>query len=114
MNSSDLWLRLRALFHRKRVDHDLQDELGFHIQMLTRKNQLRGVDSDEARRQALVKLGGLSRVEEECRDDRRVRLIEKVVQDLRFAIRRMSRHLGLTALALISRALGSDGNARSL
>ena len=63
MNSSDLWLRLRALFHRKRADHDLQDELDFHIQMLTRKNQSPGIDSDEARRQALVKFGGLSRVD---------------------------------------------------
>jgi len=38
MNSSDLWLRLRALFHRKRADHDLQGELDFHIQMLTSLN----------------------------------------------------------------------------
>src|SRR5437879_12176040 len=106
MNSSDLCLRLRSLFHRKRADHDLKDELDFHIQMLTRKNQSRGVDSDEARRQAWLRFGGLSRVEEECRDERRVRLIENVVQDLRLAIRRMSRDRGLTAGGLISVSLG--------
>src|SRR5437879_9564401 len=111
MNSADLWLKLRALFHPKRADHDLKDELDFHIQMLTGKNQSRGVDSDEARRQAWLRFGGLSRVEEECRDERRVRLIENVVQDLRLAIPRMPRDRGLTAGALVSPAFGTGANA---
>ncbi len=38
MNWTDLQLRLRALFLRNRVEAELDEELGFHIEMQTRKN----------------------------------------------------------------------------
>jgi hypothetical protein len=44
MNRADLWLRLRALLFRRRVEHELQEKLDFHIEMQARKNRSAGVD----------------------------------------------------------------------
>jgi predicted permease len=108
MNWHDLMLRGRALTFPKRVERDLEDELDFHIEMEARKNVAAGMNQAEAARRARVQFGGATQVREECRDARRVGLIETTWQDVRYAIRgfRRSPILVMTVVATIALGLG--------
>jgi predicted permease len=105
---SDLNLRLRALLFRNQVEKDLEDELDFHIQMQACKNLAAGMNEAEAARRARIAFGGAARVEEECRDARRVDLIETTWHDLRYAIRgfRRTPTFALTVVFTIALGLG--------
>ena len=108
MNWSDLRLRLRALAFRNRTEHELDEELDFHIEMQTRKHLAAGMSESDARREACIRFGRAAEVKEECRDARRVNLAETVWQDIRYAIRgfRRSPTFVLTVVATIALGLG--------
>src|SRR5580658_3192288 len=80
-----LVLRLRTLFARTRVERELDREISFHLDQLARENIAHGVSPDEARRAAKRSLGGVTQIQEECRDMRRTNYIETVWNDLRYA-----------------------------
>ena len=100
-----LRLRFRSLFHRADVDHELDDELQFHLDHLISTRVARGVDPKEARRLALVEMGGLAQQREACQDTRGIGAIEAVSRDVRFAIRGLRRTPGFTATIVTSLAL---------
>src|SRR5450432_2925752 len=104
----DLLLRLRALFRRKQMESDLDEELQFHIEMQTRKNLAAGLTASAASRRARIEFGGLSKVTEECRDRRGVRWIDETWQDIRYALRgfRRTPSFALTVVATIALGLG--------
>src|SRR5258707_13508794 len=108
MSWNDLLLRLRALVFRNRVECELEDELYCHIEMQTTKNLAAGMSEAEALRRARVQFGGTEQVKEECRDARRVRLIETIGQDILYARRgfRRSPPFVLTVVATIALGLG--------
>ncbi len=56
-----LWVRLRTLFFRKRVEEEVDDEIRFHLDMATEQLMRRSVSPDEARRRALLEFGGVER-----------------------------------------------------
>jgi hypothetical protein len=64
-------LRLRSLFRRSRVEQELSEELGFHLEKLIEENAGKGMTLEEARYAALRELGGVEQIKEECRDMRR-------------------------------------------
>jgi putative ABC transport system permease protein len=99
-------LRFLAIFKRRRLDAELDDELKSHLEMLVQECLRKGMPPAEARYEALRCLGGLEQLKESYRDQRGLPLLETVIQDLRFAARILKRDPGVTLIAVVILALG--------
>ena len=85
------WMRLRAFVRGTALDHDLDEELRFHVEQRIAADVARGISPEDARRAALAAFGGIEQRKEECRDARGVRPFEDVLQDARYALRTLRR-----------------------
>src|SRR5580692_9422020 len=80
-------LRIRALFMRNAVEQDLNDEFRDHLHRQIEENLARGLDAGEARFAALRSLDRLTQRKEECRDMRRLNILDDLARDILYAIR---------------------------
>jgi hypothetical protein len=78
---------LRHVSQRGAAEHDVADEMAFHLAMEAEKNERLGMSAGEARRAALVAFGGTDRFKEAHRDGRSFGWLEDVVRDVRFGAR---------------------------
>ncbi len=104
-------LRLRLRFRRKQADQELIDELRDHLEQQIKDNVARGMSPEDARYSALRALGGLTQIEQQCRDARGGNVMEDFVQDLRYGFRQLCRSPGFSALAILCLTVGIGANA---
>jgi len=98
--------RLANMATRRAQEQRLREEIEEHIAMQTAENIRGGLSPVEARRQAMVKFGGIEGMKQEFRAVHGLLFIENLLQDTRYAIRSLRRTPGLTAFVVITLALG--------
>ena len=84
----------------------MSDEIESHIQMQAEENERAGMSAQEARRAAILKLGGAERTRQAYRERDTLPLIENLLQDLRFAFRQLTKNPGFAVTAILILTLG--------
>jgi predicted permease len=86
-----MWCRLRAVLHRSvdggAGDADLSEELRAFVEHDAESKMRSGLTPEDARRAALIELGGAEQVKERVREDRAGAGLESMLRDVRYAVR---------------------------
>src|ERR1043165_406854 len=110
---TSLWIflsRLRGLFAKRKLEDELSGEIQSHIEMRVEDLVRQGMSPEEARYLELRRFGGVDQIKETYRDGRTLPFVETFFRDLRYGLRMLKRSPGMTAVAILSLALGIGAN----
>ena len=103
--------RLASLFRKQRLDDELNSELAAHVEFATDEFVKQGLAPEEARRRALISLGGVAQSKEIHRDARGLPAVDTILQDLMYALRTLQRDRGFALFTTLIIALGVGATA---
>ena len=101
-----VWARLTGLFHKGQRDREMAQELESHLQMHIDDNVRAGMSPEQARREALVKFGGMEAAKESVRETARLMWIDTALRDMQYALRGLRLNPGFATTAILSLTLG--------
>jgi predicted permease len=102
--------RVLSLFRQRALDHQLDEELRFHLDMEAEANSKRGMNREDASLAAQRVFGGTQQIKEIYRERRGLPMVEVAFKDLQYAFRTIRRSPGFTTIVVISLALGIGAN----
>ncbi|HEV7521367.1 MAG TPA: ABC transporter permease, partial [Candidatus Angelobacter sp.] len=101
-----VWAGVTGLFRKDWRDREMAQEFESHVQMHIDDNVRAGMSPEQARREALVKFGGMEAAKESVRETSRLLWIDTAVRDMRYALRGLRLNPGFATTAVLSLTLG--------
>jgi predicted permease len=105
-----MWAKVRAVLGKAREEEEFSEELAAHVDLLAAENEKAGMAPDEARRAAILRVGGRETLREMHREERGLPFLEVLGQDLKYAVRTLRRDAGFffAAIAIMGLGIGAS------
>ncbi|HEY4907701.1 MAG TPA: permease prefix domain 1-containing protein, partial [Candidatus Acidoferrum sp.] len=101
-----LWSKIRAIWAKSDMDDDFNEELESHLDLLAAEYEKAGMKPQDARRAAILRVGGRETLREENRDARGLPFMEVLSQDVKYALRTLRRDKAFAIFAILIAGLG--------